>query len=83
LLQSDATEEALLASETGAAAVPAQGAADVAGLRFVVYGSADDEPIWIGELDGVRVLITGSGGEADYQALAGALVAGEQLPGAG
>lgn len=79
LLQSDGTEEALLLSETGAAGAPALGTADVAGVRFVRYGSEDEEPIWIGELDGVRLLITGSGGEADYQALAGAVVAGEQL----
>jgi hypothetical protein len=80
LVQSDGTEEALLASETGAAAVPAQGATDVGGLVFVVHGGPDDEPIWTGELDGVRILITGSGVEADYQALAGAVLAGEALP---
>jgi hypothetical protein len=79
VVQSDGTEEALLASETGAAGAPALGTTDVAGQRFVVYGSEDDEPIWIGELDGVRVLLTGSGGEADYQALAGAVLGGEQL----
>ncbi|WP_300008570.1 DUF4245 domain-containing protein [Pseudonocardia sp.] len=80
LVQSDATEEALLAAETGAAAVPARGTTDVGGLTFVVYGAPDDEPIWIGELDGVRVLITGSGTEQDFQALAGALLTGERLP---
>jgi hypothetical protein len=83
LLQSDGTEEALLASETGGAAVPARGTTEVAGLQFVVYGGEDDEPVWIGELDGVRVLLTGSGSEADFRALAGALVAGERLPGGG
>jgi hypothetical protein len=83
LLQSDGTEEALLAAETGGAPVPARGTAEVAGLRFVVYGGEDDEPIWIGELDGVRVLITGSAAEADFRTLAEALVAGERLPSAG
>lgn len=80
LVQSDGTEEAVLASETGAVAVPARGATDVGGLAFVVHGGPDDEPIWIGELDGVRILITGSGAEADYRALAGAVLAGEALP---
>lgn len=80
LLQSNGTEEALLAAETGGAPVPARGATEVAGLPFVVYGGEDEEPIWIGELDGVRVLLTGSGGEADFRALAGAVVAGEELP---
>lgn len=80
LLQSDATEEALLATETGGTPVPAAGTTEVAGLRFVVFGGPDDEPVWIGELDGVRVLLTGSGAEPDYRALAGALAAGERLP---
>ncbi len=82
LLQSDArSEEALLAVETGANAVPARGTVEVGGLRLVVYGAEGDEPIWIGQLDdGIRVLITGSGAEADFQALAGAVLTGEQLP---
>ncbi|MHA6780384.1 DUF4245 domain-containing protein [Pseudonocardia saturnea] len=80
VVQSDGTEEAVLASETGATAVPAQGTTDVGGLAFVVYGEPDDEPIWIGELDGVRILITGSGAEGDYRALAGAVLAGQALP---
>lgn len=81
LLQSNASEEALLAVETGAAAVPAKGVVDVAGMRFVVYGLPDDEAIWIGELPtGVRVLITGSGTEADFRTLAAAVVDGEELP---
>ena len=82
LLQSDAvSEEALLAVETGSNPVPARGTTDVGGLRFVVYGVEAEEPIWIGVLDdGVRVLITGSGAETDYQALAGAVLTGEELP---
>ncbi len=80
LVQSDGTEEAVLAAETGATPVAARGTADVGGLSFVVYGAPDDEPIWIGELDGVRLLITGSGAEQDFQALAGAVLTGEALP---
>lgn len=80
LVQSDGSEEALLASETGAVEVPARGVTDVGGLAFVVYGAPDEEPIWIGELDGVRILITGSGAEPDFRALAGAVLAGEALP---
>lgn len=83
LVQSDGTEEAVLASETGATVVPAQGVTDVGGLAFVVYGAPEDEPIWIGELDGVRILITGSGAESDYRALAGAVLAGQALPAGG
>jgi hypothetical protein len=80
LLQSDGTEEALLASETGGAPVPARGTVEVAGVPYVVYGAEDEEPIWIGELDGVRLLLTGSAAEADFRALAEAVVAGEAAP---
>ena len=83
LVQSDGTEEALLAAETGSTPVPAQGTADVVGVTFVIYGVPDDEPIWIGTLDDVRVLITGSGSEADFQALAGALLTGAALAAGG
>ena len=79
LVQSDGTEEALLAAETGTTPATAQGAVDVGGLAFVVYGVPDDEPIWIGELDGVRLLITGSGADRDFRALAGAVLTGETL----
>jgi hypothetical protein len=79
LLQSDGTEEALLASETGGEPVPARGTVDVAGVAFVVYGAEDDEPIWIGELDGVRLLLTGSAGEPDFRALAEAVAAAPVL----
>lgn len=76
LLQSDGTEEAVLASETGGQQVPGRGTVDVAGTTFVVYGGEDDEPIWVGELDGVRLLITGSAPEPDFRALAAAVAAG-------
>lgn len=83
VLQSDVAEEVLLAAEAGAEPVPAKGAVDAGGLRWVVYGRDDDEPIWIGELVApapVRVLITGSGSEDGFHALAGAVVSGELLP---
>lgn len=80
LVQSDGTEDAVLVAETGATPVMAGGTTDVGVLAFVVYVASDDEPIWIGELDGVRVLITGSGTEQDFQALAGALLTGDELP---
>lgn len=83
VLQSDAATEALLAVEAGAGPVPAKGPVDVGGQRWVVYGAGEDEPIWIGELAApapVRVLLTGSGSEDAYRALAGAVVAGEVLP---
>jgi hypothetical protein len=85
LLQSDGSEAALLAVETGARPVPARGAVDVGGQRWVVYGGDHDERIWIAEFATpggapVRLLITGSGSEDDFRAMAGAASTGELLP---
>ena len=66
LQQSDATEEALL----GPHVPPAQGAQDVAGLRWVVYGVRPSEPLWVADVDGVRLVITGSGTDDDFRTLA-------------
>ncbi|MEJ3653743.1 DUF4245 domain-containing protein [Actinomycetes bacterium KLBMP 9759] len=81
LMQADSTEEALLAVETGPDAVPGQGVVDVGGQQWVRYGTRSEEPIWITEVaaDGrpIRMLITGSGNEAEYRELATAAVSGE------
>ncbi len=80
LLQADTTEEALLAVETGAEAVPGQGVVDVDGQQWVRYGTRSEEPIWITEVAGgskpIRMLITGSGNEAEYRTLAAAAASG-------
>lgn len=85
LQQSDATEEALLRAEADPGAAAAQGVVDVDGQRWVAYRSERAEPIWITEAaaDGVppvRLLVTGSGSDADLRALASAALAGELLP---
>ncbi|MDT7649050.1 MAG: hypothetical protein QOI36_456 [Pseudonocardiales bacterium] len=90
LLQSDASEPALLAVEVGREPVPGRGPADVDGQQWVVYGGqgttgARDEPIWIAEVatpNGplVRMLITGSGTDDDFRTLAEAAVKAEPLP---
>jgi hypothetical protein len=87
LLQSDATEDALLAAETGPNAVPAVGVVEVGTQRWVAYGGSGEraEPIWITEVAApgaatVRMLVTGSGTEDDYRTLATAAAAGELLP---
>jgi len=79
LVQSDADEAGLLGTETGPEPVPGTGVREVAGLRWVVYAREDEEPIWIAEVPGDapgRALITGSGSEDDFAALATALAAG-------
>jgi len=85
LVQSDATEEALLRAEAGAGAASAQGVVDVDGQRWVAYTGERAEAIWITEVPGdgvptVRLLVTGSGSESDFRALASAAVTGKVLP---
>ncbi len=77
LVQSDATEEALLAAQAGTRQLVAQGTQDVAGQRWVVYGTRPGEPVWIADEGRVRLVITGSGTDDEYRALAGAARAGE------
>jgi hypothetical protein len=85
LVQSDATEEALLQTEASDGAAVAQGVVDVDGQHWVAYTGGNSEPIWITEVSGgdaapVRLLITGSGSEEDLRTLASAAVTGEVLP---
>jgi hypothetical protein len=77
LQQGDATEEAMLRAEAGGGAAPAQGAVDVEGQQWVAYTGERGEPIWITDLDGVRLLVTGSASDADFRTLAVAAVRGE------
>jgi uncharacterized protein DUF4245 len=79
LQQGDATEEAMLRAEAGDGAAPAQGAVDVEGRQWVAYTAERGEPIWITDVDGVRMLVTGSGNEADFRTLAVAAVRGEVI----
>lgn len=84
LLQSDASEQALLVSDTGG--VPqARGTTEAGGREWVVYGTEGEEPVWVTEVPTpgattVRLLITGSGTEVDFRTLAVATLAGELLP---
>ncbi|TWF76461.1 uncharacterized protein DUF4245 [Pseudonocardia hierapolitana] len=79
LQQGDASEEAMLRAEAGGAAAQAQGPVDVDGQQWVAYAGQRGEPIWITDVDGVRVLVTGSGSEADFRVLAAAAVRGEVI----
>jgi hypothetical protein len=76
LVQTDAAEDALLATEIGKRPPSGADPRDVAGLRWVVYTRDGGEPIWIATLPGgspTRALITGSGTDDDFAALATAL----------
>jgi hypothetical protein len=76
LLQSDATEEALLAAQSGTRQLAAQGMSDVGGQRWVVYGTRPAEPVWIADAGQVRLVISGTGTDDEYRALAAATLAG-------
>jgi hypothetical protein len=89
LLQSDASEQALLAVEAGKEAVPGRGPVDVDGQQWVAYGGQGtsegrDEPIWITEVGmangaPVRMLITGSGTDESFRTLARAAQTSEPI----
>jgi Protein of unknown function (DUF4245) len=89
VVQSDANDAELLASEAKAAGSPAaeQGSAavapgpvDVAGTSWVTYTVGLAEPVRLAEVGGVRLLITGSGDDAEFRMLAAATTGGEVLP---
>ena len=56
------------------------GTVDVADTTWVTYTDDTREPIWIAGVDGVRLLITGSGDEEEFRTLAAAATGGETLP---
>jgi hypothetical protein len=84
LVQSDATEEALLVAEAGSTPAVGRGVVEAGGQRWVAYTGPGEraEPIWATEVAGaapVRMLVTGSGDEADLRTLATAAVAGVRV----
>jgi Protein of unknown function (DUF4245) len=79
LVQSDTAEETLLAAQARGTPVGA-GAAEVAGTSWVTYTDDSREPIRIAQLDGVRLLVTGSGTEEEFRTLAAATTAGDVAP---
>ncbi len=79
VVQSDAGEAELVTEEAGGTPV-ATGAVDVAGTSWVTYADDTSEPIRVAQVDGVRLLITGSGDDAEFRTLAAATTGGEVLP---
>ncbi|HEY0640774.1 MAG TPA: DUF4245 domain-containing protein [Pseudonocardiaceae bacterium] len=80
LSQSDADEPSLVEFETRVDRPAAQGVVDVSGVSWVRYPSVRDESAWVADLDGVRLLVTGSATEDEFRALATAVLAAEPLP---
>jgi uncharacterized protein DUF4245 len=79
LVQSDAEEPAMLATEAQGTPVAA-GPIVVAGTTWVSYTDDTPEPIRVAALDGVRLLVTGSGTDDEFRTLAAATTGGEILP---
>ena len=78
-MQSDADEAALLATEAQGTPV-ATGPVVVGGMTWVAYTDDTREPIRVAALDGVRLLITGSGTDDEFRTLASAATGGAVLP---
>lgn len=91
LVQTDATTEGILATESGAAGrgdgpPAARGTVQAAGLTWEVYQAEGGEPYRVATLPGtpqVRLLITGSADDAAFATLAEATVNARVLPAGG
>ncbi len=81
LSQSDATELELAAFETDIRRPKPVGAVQVDGVTWVHYPSVRDEPAWVADVSGVRLLVTGSAPESELRVLASAVLAARPLPG--
>ncbi|HEY8373964.1 MAG TPA: DUF4245 domain-containing protein [Pseudonocardiaceae bacterium] len=57
------------------------GEVTVDGVRWTAYPGQRQEQSWVTELDGVRILITGSGSEEEFRTLAAAAQQAPVLPG--
>lgn len=86
LVQSDASEENLLRTEAGDPVPTGRGVIPAAGVTWVDYGSERGEPFRIatvptpGAREPVRLLITGSGTDDEFRALADATLRATPLP---
>ncbi|WP_181783934.1 DUF4245 domain-containing protein [Pseudonocardia pini] len=79
LVQSDGSEEGLLATEGGPPA--GTGVVEAGGLQWVVYQAEGSEPFRVTTSpDGVRWLVTGSAADDEFRTLADAAAAGQLLP---
>lgn len=79
LSQSPAPEEALVAAETKRPP-RAEGSVEAAGRLWDVYLGVRSEKVWVGEHNGIRLLITGNGSDAEFRTLAEAAVAAPTIP---
>ena len=79
LTQSDATEDELVRFKADSSQVSAGGAETIANVNWVVYGNDATEPYWVADLGDARVLVTGSGSQEEFVALATAVASAKVL----
>lgn len=81
LSQSGGGVAEVLVVELGQEEAPAaSGTVDVDGVQWTSYPGRRDEPVWVTELDGAVVLITGSASEDEFRRLATATQRATPLP---
>lgn len=78
LVQTDADEAAVVTSERGDPAP--RGTVDAGGRRWTVHTGERGEPLWVTDVDGTRLLVTGGANTADLTTLATASGAARPLP---
>lgn len=80
LAQSPAPAEVIVADEGNTARPVPEGAVEVGAMRWTVYPWQRAEKAWVATLDGVQVMVAGSGSDEEFRALAGAVQAAKPLP---
>ena len=78
LVQSDAPEDALVASEQGTP--PALGPVAVGGRTWTTYRGVRGEPLWVTDVDGVRWVVTGDATPARFSQLVTTALASPVVP---
>lgn len=83
LAQADASAQALVREETGAApedTVTKQGTVTVGDVTWTKYPGRRAETAWVTSLHGVRILLTGSASPQQFRTLAAALPSAKVIP---
>ena len=80
LVQSDAPEDAF--RSLGGGPRPSRTIIPVGGREWTVLSGDDVRPVWVLDLEDVRVAVTGSAATSDFEALAAAVQVAQPLPGA-
>lgn len=78
LVQSDAPEDAFRSLNGGPR--PSRTIVPIAGREWAVFTGDDVRPVWVLDLDDVRVAVTGSAATAEFEALATAVQDAQPLP---